>query len=65
MTKVVPIEERRRLATDLAEKYKAGSSIRQLAAETGYSYGFVHSVLKARVRFRTRGGDTRRPKGAK
>lgn len=48
------------LTADLIEKYRQGASIRMLAKEIGYSYGFVHSVLKAAgVRFRTRGGNTR------
>ena len=37
--------ERDKLAGDLKKKYTAGASIRDLAAQTGRSYGFVHRVL--------------------
>ena len=37
--------DRSRLAADLKRKYSSGSSIRELAAETGRSYGFVHRIL--------------------
>ena len=37
--------ERDKLAADLKKKYTAGASIRELAASTGRSYGFVHRVL--------------------
>lgn len=53
--------ERNKLATELAEKYKAGNSIRSLAEETGRSYGFVHRILtENEVQLRGRGGATRR-----
>jgi predicted transcriptional regulator len=53
--------ERTKLATELAEKYKAGNSIRSLAEETGRSYGFVHRILtEQEVPLRGRGGATRR-----
>ncbi len=53
--------ERNKLATELAEKYKAGNSIRSLAEETGRSYGFVHRILSENeVQLRGRGGATRR-----
>lgn len=52
--------ERNRLAADLKRKYSSGSSIRELAGETGRSYGFVHRMLsEAGVSLRGRGGATR------
>lgn len=52
--------ERDKLAGDLQKKYNAGASIRELAAETGRSYGFVHRVLsESGVTLRGRGGATR------
>ena len=38
-------EDRRKLATDLKNRYDAGESIRSLAASTGRSYGFIHRIL--------------------
>ena len=53
--------ERNRLAVELAEKYRAGNSIRSLAEETGRSYGFVHRIRTEQdVQLRGRGGATRR-----
>jgi hypothetical protein len=55
--------ERTQLAAELAPRYAAGESIRDLAAETGRSYGFIYNVLKeAGVPLRGRGGNTRRKK---
>ena len=52
--------ERSKLASDLKRKYTSGSSIRELAAETGRSYGFVHRILaESGVSLRGRGGATR------
>jgi predicted transcriptional regulator len=52
--------ERDKLAADLKKKYAAGASIRELAASTGRSYGFVHRVLtESGVTLRGRGGATR------
>lgn len=52
--------DRDKLATDLKKKYEGGASIRDLAAETGRSYGFVHRVLsETGVQLRGRGGATR------
>ncbi len=52
---------RKSLATDLKAKYKKGASIRELAAETGRSYGFVHRLLtESGVNLRGRGGATRK-----
>jgi hypothetical protein len=53
--------ERDRLATDLKKRYESGASIRELAAETGRSYGFVHRVLaESGATLRGRGGAVRR-----
>ena len=52
--------DRTRLAADLKRKYATGTSIRELAAETGRSYGFVHRMLsESGVTLRGRGGATR------
>jgi hypothetical protein len=52
--------ERSKLAADLKRKYASGSSIRELAGETGRSYGFVHRMLsESGVTLRGRGGATR------
>jgi hypothetical protein len=52
--------ERDKLAADLKKKYVAGASIRDLAASTGRSYGFVHRILsESGVALRGRGGATR------
>jgi len=45
------------LASELTKKYENGSSIRELAVETGRSYGFVHRLLVENgVTLRGRGG---------
>ncbi|TDD96124.1 transcriptional regulator [Jiangella asiatica] len=52
--------QRDKLASDLKKKYEGGRSIRELATETGRSYGFVHRVLsESGVNLRGRGGATR------
>jgi predicted transcriptional regulator len=52
--------DRTKLAADLKRKYASGVSIRELAAETGRSYGFVHRMLsESGVTLRGRGGATR------
>lgn len=52
--------QRDKLAADLKKKYESGRSIRELASETGRSYGFVHRMLsEAGVELRGRGGATR------
>ncbi|MFN8148091.1 MAG: helix-turn-helix domain-containing protein [Candidatus Nanopelagicales bacterium] len=57
--------ERDKLAVDLKKKYAAGASIRDLAAQTGRSHGFVHRVLsESGVTLRGRGGATRGKKKA-
>ncbi|MDE3723204.1 helix-turn-helix domain-containing protein [Nocardiopsis sp. N85] len=54
-------EDRSELAVRLKGRYDAGESIRQLAAATGRSYGFVHRLLlEAGVELRGRGGATRK-----
>ena len=55
--------DRSKLSSDLKRKYTSGSSIRELASETGRSYGFVHRVLsESGVTLRGRGGATRAKK---
>jgi predicted transcriptional regulator len=52
--------ERDKLTTTLTKKYSSGASIRELAASTGRSYGFIHRVLsESGVTLRGRGGATR------
>jgi predicted transcriptional regulator len=52
--------DRDRLAADLRRKYDSGKSIRELAASTGRSYGFVHRILsESGANLRGRGGATR------
>lgn len=51
---------RDKLTTDLKKRYESGKSIRELAGETGRSYGFVHRLLaESGVELRGRGGATR------
>ncbi|WP_343074887.1 helix-turn-helix domain-containing protein [Phytoactinopolyspora alkaliphila] len=52
--------QRDQLSTDLKKQYESGRSIRELASETGRSYGFVHRLLsESGVTLRGRGGATR------
>ncbi len=52
--------ERDKLAEDLKKQYQGGASIRELANETGRSYGFIHRLLcDSGVKLRGRGGATR------
>jgi len=54
-------DDRSKLATNMAQRYDAGESIRSLATSSGRSYGFVHRLLtETGVRLRGRGGATRR-----
>ena len=54
-------ESRAELAAELKRRYDSGESIRQLAAATGRSYGFVHRLLgEAGAELRGRGGATRK-----
>ena len=56
--------ERAKLESQLSKRYQEGASIRELAAETGRSYGFVHRVLTdSGVTLRGRGGATRKNSG--
>lgn len=57
-------DERDELREALKVRYLAGASIRELAEETGRSYGFCNRLLhEANVALRPRGGSrTRRPK---
>jgi Helix-turn-helix domain len=49
------------LTVELVRKYDAGASIRELAEDSGRSYGFVHRLLAdADITLRGRGGNTRR-----
>jgi hypothetical protein len=52
--------EREALTSELKSRYTAGASIRELAAETGRSYGFIHRLLvESETTLRGRGGPTR------
>jgi transposase len=54
-------EDRARMAERVLAQYSEGHSIREIAQETGRSYGFVHRVLsESDVALRGRGGPTRR-----
>lgn len=53
-------EARERIRAQIARKYARGMSIRELAEETGRSYGFIHRLLReSDVQMRPRGGNTR------
>lgn len=53
--------ERDQMTQSVTELYQEGKSIRDIAQETGRSYGFVHRVLsESEVVLRGRGGATRR-----
>jgi hypothetical protein len=57
-------DDRSRMAQTVASLYNEGKSIRDISAETGRSYGFVHRVLtESDVPLRGRGGATRRRAG--
>lgn len=50
-------DARTSMGADLAERYKQGESIRDLASDVGRSYGFVHRLLVEQgVPLRSRGG---------
>lgn len=54
-------DERGALSDQLRRQYESGRSIRDLAADTGRSYGFVHRVLQeSGATLRGRGGSNRR-----
>ena len=49
------------MAERVMAQYNEGRSIREIAQDTGRSYGFVHRVLtESEVALRGRGGPTRR-----
>jgi hypothetical protein len=51
---------RETLTSDLRKQYEKGASIRDLASQTGRSYGFIHRLLvESDVPLRGRGGPTR------
>ena len=53
-------QARKDLKATLKREYLEGTSIRELAAAVGRSYGFVHLLLtKAGAEFRNRGGNHR------
>ncbi len=52
--------DRSKLASDLRKRYEGGASIRELASDTGRSYGFIHRILsESGTTLRGRGGATR------
>ncbi len=56
-------QQRDDLAVDFGKRYKAGASVRTLAAASGRSYGFVHRLLvESGHAMRARGGANRRKK---
>jgi hypothetical protein len=58
-------EERTRLGKHVVEKYNAGASIRQLAAQTRWSYGLIRRMLiEGGVTFRPPGGNALRARQA-
>lgn len=59
--KRITAAERQKINKRLAAGYKKGQSIRELATENGYSYGFTHTAVKAGgATLRGRGGAKRR-----
>lgn len=55
---------REQILTELRSAYERGASIRSLVAETGRSYGSVHSMLReSGTRMRSRGGPNHRRAG--
>jgi hypothetical protein len=57
--------ERDKLSATLRKRYDSGASIRDLAASTGRSYGFIHRILsESGATLRGRGGATRRKKSS-
>jgi hypothetical protein len=50
-------DARAKTGRELARRYNDGENIRQLAASTGRSYGFIHRILgESGVQLRARGG---------
>lgn len=57
-------KSRDQMLTDLRSAYERGASIRSLVAQTGRSYGSVHSMLReSGTRMRSRGGPNHRRAG--
>ncbi len=55
--------EREKMTASLKKRYDKGASIRELAADTGRSYGFIHRLLvESETTLRGRGGATRAKK---
>lgn len=55
--------EREKMTASLKKQYDKGASIRELAAQTGRSYGFIHRLLvESETQLRGRGGPTRAKK---
>jgi Helix-turn-helix domain len=54
-------KSRDQVLTELRSAYESGASIRSLVAETGRSYGSVHSMLReSGTTMRSRGGPNHR-----
>ncbi|MEH3128426.1 MAG: helix-turn-helix domain-containing protein [Mycolicibacterium neoaurum] len=54
-------KSREQVLSDLRSAYEGGASIRSLVAQTGRSYGSVHSMLReSGTRMRSRGGPNHR-----
>lgn len=54
--------QRESITANVTTRYDEGESIRDIAALTGRSYGFVHRVLvESGASLRSRGGSVRRP----
>ena len=52
--------ERESLTDEVRQRYNNGASIRELATDTGRSYGFIHRLLvESGAELRGRGGPTR------
>ncbi len=52
--------ERETLTDEVRQRYSNGASIRELATDTGRSYGFIHRLLvESGAELRGRGGPTR------
>ena len=57
--------ERETLTDEVKDRYSNGASIRELAAYTGRSYGFIHRLLvECGTELRGRGGPTRTKKAS-
>ncbi|MFN8185066.1 MAG: helix-turn-helix domain-containing protein [Candidatus Nanopelagicales bacterium] len=55
--------ERQDLTVEVKGRYTRGESIREIAADTGRSYGFIHRLLvESETALRGRGGPTRAKK---